>query len=123
MERLSMRKIKEVLHLSLDCKMSARKIAQSTTVSRTTVGDYLQRFKLSGLGCPLSEGVSDAELEQRLFPPLPDIPADKRPLPDYQQVHTELRRPGVTMFLLWQEYKLVHPDGFQYSWFCEHYRL
>lgn len=118
-----MRKIKEVLRLSLDCKLSARKIAQSTKVSRTTVSEYLQRFKLSGVVWPLPEGFGEIELEQHLFPPLPDIPTDKRPLPDFTQVHTELRRPGVTMFLLWQEYKLQHPEGFQYSWFCEHYRL
>ena len=118
-----MRKIKEVLRLSLDCQMSARKIALSTTVSRSTVGEYLQRFKRSGLAWPLPEGFSDTELEQQLFPPSPDMPIDQRPVPDFQHVHSELRRPGVTMFLLWQEYKLQYPAGFQYSWFCEHYRL
>ena len=123
MERLSMRKIREVLRLHLACGLSARRIAQSTAIGRTTVGEYLQRFKASGLSWPLPETLSDAELEQRLFPPLPKVPTEQRPVPDWHQVHTELRRPGVTQFLLWQEYKQTHPEGFQYSWFCDQYRL
>jgi transposase len=122
MERLSMRTIREVLRLKFDCGLSGRKIALSTAVGRTTVGEYVQRFELSGLPWPLPDTLSDHDLEQRLFPPLPDVPADQRPVPDFQVVHNELRRPGVTMFLLWQEYKLQQPDGFQYSWFCDHYR-
>ena len=46
----------------------------------------------------------------------------KRPLPDFSSVHAELRRPGVTRWLLWQEYKAAHPEGWQYSVFCEQYR-
>jgi transposase len=44
-------------------------------------------------------------------------------MPDWAWAHAELRRPGVTLALLWQEYRLSHPQGFQYSWYCEHYRL
>ena len=123
MERLSMRKIREVLRLHLACGLSARRIAQSTAIGRTTVGEYLQRFNASGLSWPLPETLSDTELEQRLFPPAPKVPTEQRPVPDWHQVHTELRRPGVTQFLLWQEYKQAHPAGFQYSWFCDQYRL
>lgn len=122
MERLSMRTIREVLRLKFDCGLSARKIAISTSVSRTTVGEYLQRFKLSGLHWPLPESLSETELEQRLFPTAPEVPHAQRPIPDFNHIHNELRRPGVTMFLLWQEYKLQYPQGFQYSWFCTHYR-
>jgi len=117
-----MRKIHEVLRLSLECGLSGRQIARSTGIGRTTVGDYLQRFQASGLTWPLPKTLNDSELEQRLFPPLPAVPIDQRPVPDWHQVQSELRRPGVTMYLLWQEYKLAHPHGFQYSWFCEHYR-
>jgi transposase len=70
----------------------------------------------------LPDTLNDSELEQRLFPPLPAMPTDQRPVPDWQHVQSELRRPGVTLYLLWQEYKLAHPHGFAYSWFCEHYR-
>ena len=123
MERLSIRKIRDVLRLHLACGLSARRIAQSTAIGRTTVGEYLQRFNASGLSWPLPETLSDTELEQRLFPPAPKVPTEQRPVPDWHQVHTELRRPGVTQFLLWQEYKQAHPAGFQYSWFCDQYRL
>ena len=94
MERLSMRKIRDVLRLHLACGLSARRIAQSTAIGRTTVGEYLQRFKASDLSWPLPETLSDAELEQRLFPPAPKVPTEQRPVPDWHQVHTELRRPG-----------------------------
>jgi transposase len=50
------------------------------------------------------------------------VPRAQRAVPDWVAVHTELRRPGVTLFLLWQEYKAACPNGFQYSWFCDHYQ-
>ena len=116
-----MRKIREVLRLKFEVGLSARQIAVSVQVGRVTVGDYLNRFAASGLSWPCS--LSDAELEQQLFPPAPAVASEKRPLPDWAWVHAELRRPGVTLALLWQEYRLAQPQGFQHSWFCEHYRL
>jgi transposase len=57
--------------------------------------------------------------------PLPASPTQgcRRPLPDWAEVHRALKRKGVTLALLWQEYKAVHSEGLQYSWFCEQYRL
>ena len=78
--------------------------------------------KRSGLSWPLPEGLDDAGLEAALFPaPLPSrVP---RPEPDWGHVHRELQRhKGVTLQLLWLEYRTVHPNGHQYSWFCERYR-
>ena len=115
-----MRKIREVLRLKFEVGLSARQIAVSVQIGRVTVGDYLNRFAASGLAWPCS--LSDSELEQQLFPPPPAVPSEQRPLPDWSWVHAELRRPGVTLALLWQEYRLSQPKGFQYSWFCEHYR-
>ena len=115
-----MRKIREVLRLKFEVGLSARQIAVSVQVGRVTVGDYLNRFAASGLAWPCS--LSDSELEQQLFPPAPAVPSEQRPLPDWSWVHAELRRPGVTLALLWQEYRLNQPQGFQYSWFCENYR-
>ena len=57
-----------------------------------------------------------------LFPPSSWIPADQRPLPDWGWVHRELRRPDVTLALLWEEYRAGAADGFSYSWFCDLYR-
>ena len=116
-----MRKIREVLRLKFEVGLSARQVAVSLQVGRASVGEYLNRFAASGLTWPTQ--LSDAELERCLFPPAPTVPSDQRPMPDWAHVHAELRRPGVTLALLWQEYRLTHPQGFQYSWFCEHYRL
>ena len=122
MERLSMRMIREVLRLKFDCGLSDRQIAKSVGIARSSIGDYVRRFNDSGLVWPLSAAVKDLDLEPCLFPPPAATPVDRRPLPDWAQVHQELRRKGVTLFLLWQEYKSAHPDGFQYAWFCDAYR-
>ncbi|MGB7552169.1 MAG: IS21 family transposase [Chromatiaceae bacterium] len=121
MERLSMRKIREYLRLRFEAGLSHRQIAASLQVSRSSVGEYERRFAASGLSWPLPEALSDTELERRLFPPPPAVPAATRVVPDWTVVHQELRRPGVTLMLLWEEYRAVHPEGFGYSWFCKRY--
>jgi transposase len=118
-----MRKIKEVLRLKLEQRFTNRAIARSCSIGRATVGEYLRRATAAGLSWPLPEGLDEAELERRLFPPLPLLPTPLRPMPLWSEVHQELRRKGVTLFLLWEEYRQSNPDGFQYSWFCEHYNL
>ena len=117
-----MRKIREVLRLKFELDLSVRQIFKSTQISRPTVSDYLRRFAVSGLPWPLPAGLADAEIDARLFPPKPALPDAMRPAPDWALVNRELRRKGVTLFLLWQEYKTSQPDGFLYSWFCERYR-
>ena len=44
-----------------------------------------------------------------------------RPLPDFKQIHQDLKKPGVTLTLLWQEYKAGSPEGYQLSQFYQHY--
>ena len=119
--RTSMRKIREVLRLKYACGLTNRQIAKTRAMGRTAVADYLRRAHNAGLGWPLPEGLDDAELEQRLFPPV-GISAAPRPRPDCAYLHRELRRKGVTLFLLWEEYRAVHPEGYQYSRFCDLYR-
>ena len=82
---------------------------------------YLVRAKLQGLTWPLPESLDDAALLQRLYP-TPRTNSRRLPPPQWSQVHRELRRKGVTLALLWEEYKAVHPEGMQYSWFCARYR-
>ena len=120
--RLSVRKIREILRLRYDSGLSARHIAKSFGLSRSTVAEYLRRARQCGLSWPLPDGLDDTELERRLFPPMPDRQGSSRPEPNWSVVHRELRRKGVTLDLLWQEYRAVYTDGYQYSWFCEHYR-
>lgn len=121
-ERLSMRKIREILRLSLGGQLSPRAVSQSCGMGRTTVREYLQRARKAGLSWPLPEGLSDAELEALLFPPRVSPEQAPRPLPDWQALHEERKRKGVTLFLLWEEYKAVHPEGYEYSRFCDLYR-
>ena len=69
---------------------------------------------------PLPESLDDTGLFRRLYP-APASSARRFPPPDWSKVHRELRGKGVTLALLWEEYKTVHPEGMQYSWFCRQY--
>ena len=123
-KRLSMRKIKEILRLKHEVGLSVRLIARSCSVSRSTVSDYLSRATAAGLSWPLDDGIGEASLERLLFSSGPQV-VSKRPVPDWADIHKELRgRKHVTLMLLWEEYKVSHPqDGYQYSQFCERYRV
>jgi transposase len=117
-----MRKLRQALRLAWEVGLSLRPIGRSLGLSPTTVGEYLRRAESAGLTWPLPPQLDDATLEARLFPGALPLPLQERPLPDFASVHRELRRKGVTLALLWQEYKAAHPEGLQYSQFCEHYR-
>lgn len=117
-----MRKIREVLRLSLADGLSRRQVGAATGLPYTTVADYLGRARRAGLAWPLPEGLDDRALEGRLFASTALPPTHARPLPEWPAVHRELRRPGVTLQLLWMEYKERHADGYQYTQFCRHYR-
>jgi transposase len=86
------------------------------------VSDYLKRASRAGLTWPLPVELDDTRLEALLFPSPPDVPLDRRPVPDWAGVHRDMRRPNVTLALLWDEYHAATADGFGYSWFCEMYR-
>ena len=120
-KRISMRKIKEVLRLRFEVGLNYEAIGQSCNIGHTTVGEYLSRAKEAGLVWPLPEDMDNNSLEKFLYPRSPD-PAISRPVPDWECVHKELKRKGVTLFLLWQEYKGTYPDGYEYSWFCRNYK-
>ena len=117
-----MRKLRDVLRLKFDGGQTNRRIARSCHISRPAVADYLLRFDKAGLIWPAAAVLDDATLEHKLFPPASAVSTPQRPVPDWGEVHRELRRKGVTLTLLWHEYKEIHPEGFQYSWFCDQYR-
>ncbi len=119
--RLSVRKIKEVLRLKAS-GVSDRHIATCCGISRTTVSNYLRRSHQEGVSWPIPAELSDAALESRLFPVTPALSRHDRTKPDWPVVYRELKRKGVTLFLLWQEYRSAHSEGYQYSWFCDQYR-
>jgi transposase len=116
-----MRKIKEIIRLKWEQGLTNRAIARSCSIGRATVGEYLRRAAVAGLTWPLAEGLDESELERKLFPPQPLVPVELRPLPIWPEIHQELQHKGMTLFLLWEEYRQINPDGFQYSWFCQHY--
>ena len=116
-----MRKIKDVLRLHAAGR-SARQIGPSVGVGRSTVAEYLRRAEVAGLCWPLPEGLDEEALERLLFPPPPPAKDRQFAEADWAAVHRELKRPGVTLALLWDEYRGRHPDGYGYSAFCEHYR-
>ena len=118
-KRICMRQIKEVLRLKYESGKSQREIKNICGIGKTTVQEYLSRAKAAGIVWPPPDGMTDAELEQRLFPEKTDILPGKAPIP-YQYIAEELRRPNVTMWLLWEEYMRDNPgNGYQYSFFNE----
>lgn len=120
-ERITMRKIKEALRLLFGLKLSQAQTARSLNIGRTTVVEYAHRFKVSGLPWPLPEGWDDLALEERLFPKPPSN-LYSRPLIPFDYLVKEIKRPNVTLMLLWEEYKKANLDGYQYSQFAKLYR-
>src|ERR1017187_2950224 len=118
-ERLSMRKIKDVLRLKYDGGFSNRQIAKSLHISRSAIAEYLARAAAANFTWPLPATLSEEELEGKLFRNptiLWEAPA-VRTLPDFAHVHDELRnhqKVNLTLTQLWIEYKDDHPDGYQY---------
>ena len=117
-----MRKIHRVLRLFFEAGLSIRAIARSIQASPSTVGDYIRRAEVAGLSWPLPDKLDECALEARLFPDAGGPVRVERAIPDWAQVHAERRAKNVTLALLWQEYKAEHPEGLQYSQFCERYR-
>ena len=109
--RLSMRKVREILRQRWELGLSVRRIARGAGLSHPTVLNYVRRARACGLSWPLPSDWDDAELERRLFPP-PPSPRASRPEPDWPATHRELKRKGVTLQLLWDEYKAAHPEGY-----------
>src|SRR6202046_6496 len=123
-ERVSMRRVREILRLKFECGRSDRAIAVAVSVARSTVQLCLTRFAAAGLTWPLPQTLTEQGLEALLFVPLGGSKPGKRlkAEPDWAAIHRELRRPGVTLLLLWEEYCDTTSEGFSYSWFCERYK-
>jgi transposase len=121
-ERLTMRKIAEVLRLKWECGLSNRAVARSCCISHSTVAEYLQRAEEAGLSWPLPADLGEDGLVEILFPQASPSATRVIPSPDWSIVHRELRKTSVTLRLLWVEYREAHPDGYGYSQFCALYR-
>jgi len=121
-ERLTVKKIREILRLKHEAGLSNRAIAGACNISNSTVGEYLRRAEAAGVSWPLEE-LSEDDLYQKLFGDPVPVPETKfKTLPDWEEVRKELRKKGVTLQLVWMEYIEKHPDGYKHSQFGEYYR-
>ena len=103
-------------------RLSNKQIAKSCNIARSTIREYLERAQCAGLTWPLPSDLDDGRLEALLFSIPPTALPEKRGLPAMEHLRRELTRKGVTLRLLWLEYRQAHPDGYQYSQFCLHYQ-
>lgn len=118
---ISMRKIKDVLRLKFENALSDRQIAEICHIGRTTVQEYLSRARAAQLSLDQIRTLSESEVEHLLFPGKSKSLV-AQPCPDWGEIHLERKKPGVTLQLLWEEYRAQHPDGYGYSRFCDLYQ-
>lgn len=117
-----MRKIKDVLRLKLDAKLSHEQIAAALSISKGVVTKYVGLAAAAGLDWPAVQGCDETALQRRL------LVAPQKPRghiqPDFGRLHLELRRKGMTLMLLWEEYQADYADSqtYRYSQFCDNYR-
>lgn len=120
--RVAMRRVREVLRLGF-AGISKHEIARRTGLAPSTVRETLARFKAAGLDWPLPAGITDSDLEARLYKSAGTKQGHRRHAePEWAAIHRELKRKHVTLAILWDEYIEQHPDGYRYSRFCELYR-
>jgi len=122
--RINVEKIREILRLYLELNFSIREISKAIGVSKTSVGEYIAEFKRTGLTYHDITNKSDTDIVD-LFEK-----SNKSASPLYEDlskeftyIEKELKRPGVTLYLLWEEYAQHTQGGFSYSRFCHHYRM
>lgn len=119
-KRSAMRKIKDVLRLKFEARLSHEKIAAATGMSKGAVTNTVQRAAEKGLSWPLPTDLDDSRLEAMLYRQA--APRREYAQPDYALMHQELKRNGVTLQLLWEEYTAAHGEhAYRYSQFCAHY--
>ena len=117
-----MRKIKDVLRLKLDARMSHQQIAAALGISKGVVTKYVGLAAAAGVDWTTAQALDEAALERRLLV-APEKPRD-HVQPDYGRLHQELRLKGMTLMLLWEEHRAAYADAqtYGYSQFCENYR-
>lgn len=117
-----MRKIREVLRLRLSAKLSFRQISNSTKLSVGAIQKLTKQAEVAGLGWPLPVEMDDSQLAKLFYPKADTGISPRRQVPDWKQVHQELKRKGMTKQLLWQEYTEQFPNRcYSYSQFCDRY--
>lgn len=120
--RIYMHKIREILWLKYECGFSNRQAAESCGVSHRTVSIYWKQAQTAGIEWARDKGLNDVELEKKVWGRNRSVGRGTNAQPDFNYLYKDLKRPHVTLQLLWQEYKEANPAGYQYSWFHEQYK-
>jgi transposase len=120
-----MRQIRETLRLHLQAGLSYNEIGRALKISKSVVGKYVCLARVAAVDWDTAQTLSDEDLEARLYRPA--VPRSSHQLaPDFAVVHQELKRPGVTLMLLWEEYAVSANDqgalAYKYTSFCIKYR-
>ena len=119
---LTMRHSRQMLRLRHE-GVSEREIGRTLGIARSTVRDALERARPAGIAWPVPAEWTDDILEQRLFGRSGVKPGLRRySEPDWAALSRELKRAGVNLMVLWEEYRDAHPEGYGYSRFCDLYR-
>lgn len=123
-KQIEMHHIREVLRLKAT-GASNRMISGSLGVARSTVADIIARAAAAGLTWPEAGALADTALTAAMFKRTgqsPHLGVRRHAEPDWAAIHLDLKRPHVTLMLLWEEYRAEHAGGYGYSRFCELYR-
>ena len=116
---IKMRKVRELLRLSFEQNISARKAAKIVNIGKTAASQYVSGFKACGLDYSALDSMSDTELIQAInLKKESENPRYKELQSLFVNFDKELKRTGVTLYLLWEEYKEDRKDYYQYSQFC-----
>jgi len=118
-EKTTMRHIREALRLVYQQGLSRNQAGQALGIGRTTVQELDRRFQSSGMPLEEALSLSDEDLESHLFPASAKEPSRPGIEPDLDRISQELSRPGVTLKLLWEEYRKERPEGFGYTQFWQ----
>ena len=122
-KRISMDKIREILRLSQELNLGCRKIAVALNISKTAVSQYVSEFKACGIDYQGICNLTDSKLSELLS-------SKKKKCKKYETLESyfcyiakELKRKGVTLKTLWEEYIADNPDGYSYARTTWHYRV
>jgi transposase len=123
-KRTNVKKIREIIRFKESTDMSERKIARALNISRPVVAQYIRDFAATGLTYQDIRGMADSQF-LALFEEQRNKKSSK-----YEELSeqfpcfvAELKRTGVTLMILWEEYRIGHPDGYSYSQFCYHFQI
>ena len=116
-----MSKLKQIIRLRKN-GLSLSATSEAAGLARNTVKKYLRLIEVKGLSQDALLEMDDAILDALLTDPEPEDKARADSLAVlFPYIEKELLRTGVNRWVLWGEYRVLHPDGYSYSQFCDHY--